>query len=101
MVMEAGEKLSRKDPPGANELDPSSPKRKAFRLGVWLIGMSFGALPLYFVIPFLSVSLEAKVRIGIVAWIFSSVIFCVGMLLSGKDGYLYLRGLLRSPFRKP
>lgn len=64
------------------------------------MGMSFGALPLYFVIPFLSVSLKAKVRIGIAAWIVSWGIFCVGMLLAGKDGYLYLRGLLRSQFRK-
>lgn len=64
------------------------------------MGISFGALPLYLVIPFLSVSLEAKVRIGIVAWIVSSVIFCVGMLLAGKDGYLYLRGFLRSQLRK-
>lgn len=98
--MEEGEKLSRMDPPRANELDSSSPKRKAFRMGVWLMGMSFVVLPLYLVIPFLSVSLEAKVRIGIVAWIVSSVIFCVGMLLAGKDGYLYLRGFLRSQFRK-
>lgn len=98
--MEGGEKLSRMDPRRKIELDPSNPKGKAFWIGVWLMGMSFGVLLLYLVIPFLPVSLEAKVLIGVVAWIVSWGIFCVGMLLSGKDGYLYLRGLLRSQFRK-
>lgn len=98
--MEGGKRLSRMDPPQKHEPNPRYPKGKAFWIGVGLMGISFGAVLLYLVLPFLPVSLEAKVRIGIVAWIVSWGIFCVGMLLAGKDGYLYLRGLLRSQFRK-
>ncbi|MFQ5853591.1 MAG: hypothetical protein ACE5JU_23785 [Candidatus Binatia bacterium] len=61
---------------------------------------SFGVFVLYLMIPFLPVSLKAKAGIAIVGWAIGWGLFLVGTLLAGKDGYRYLKQLVRSRFRK-
>ncbi len=76
------------------------PKGKAFWTGVGLMFCSFGVFLIYLVIPFLSVSFEAKASIAIAAWILSWGLFLVGTLLSGKEGYRFLKQLVRDRIRK-
>lgn len=80
--------------------NPANPKGKAFWTGVGLMFSSFGVFLVYLVIPFLSVSFEAKASIAIAAWIFSWGLFLVGTLLTGKEGYRYLKQLVRDRNRK-
>ncbi len=61
---------------------------------------SFAVFLVYLILPFLQLSLEVKVRIGIVAWVVSWTFFFAGMLLAGRDGYLYLRAWIRQQFRR-
>jgi hypothetical protein len=79
---------------------PARLKGKVFWTGVGLIFSSFGVFLLYLVIPFLSVSFEAKASIAIAAWILSWGLFSVGTLLTGKEGYRYLKQLVRDRIRK-
>ncbi|MFQ5801606.1 MAG: hypothetical protein ACE5JQ_01755 [Candidatus Methylomirabilales bacterium] len=83
------------------ESDPAFPKGRAFWIGVGLMAMSFGVFLMYLAIPFLPVSLEAKVGIGIAGWLISWGLFLGGILLAGKEGYSYLKQLLRRRLRKP
>ncbi len=59
---------------------------------------SFGVFLVYLVIPFLSVSFEAKASIAIAAWIFSWGLFLVGTLLTGKEGCRCLKQLVETEF---
>ncbi len=61
---------------------------------------SFGAFVLYLVILFLSVSFEAKASIAIATWTLSWGLFLIGTLLTGKEGYRYLRQFVRDQIRK-
>ncbi len=79
---------------------PGYPKGKALWTGIGLMASSFGIFPLYLVIPFLQVSFETKATIATAAWGLSWVLFFVGTLLAGKEGYPYLKQLVRSRFRK-
>lgn len=82
------------------EPDPAYPKGKTFWIGIGLMVASFGVVGFYLVIPFLPVSTEVMASILVIAWIASWGLFFLGTLLTGKDGYLYLKKLIQSRFRK-
>jgi hypothetical protein len=76
------------------------PSGKAFWVGIGLIIVSFGIMGFYLVIPFLPVSLNAKV--GIVLAISASGwgLFFVGSFITGKEGFPFLKQQVRNRFRK-
>lgn len=61
---------------------------------------SFGNFALFGIIPFLPVSLEMKAGIAIIGWAMSWLLFIIGSLLAGNEGYSYLKQLLRKWFQK-
>jgi hypothetical protein len=77
---------------GANELTPKG-NSPSFWLGVGLMAASFGIYLCYPAIPFLPISLAAKVGLGVVGSVVSWSIFFVGSLLAGREGRIYLRRL--------
>ncbi len=79
---------------------PIFPKGKAFWVGIGLMASSFGVFVLYLVIPFLSVSFEAKASIAVAGWAIAWGLFFIGTFLAGKDGYPYLKQLVRRRLRK-
>jgi hypothetical protein len=79
---------------------PLPPKGRGFWIGIGLIATSFVSLAVYIVVPFLRVSMQAKVRIVFAGWVLSWSLFLLGMFLTRNQGYLYLNRLLRSRFRK-
>ena len=82
------------------EPDLVLPKGKAFWIGIALMVMSFGPFGFYFVIPFLPVSSVNMLRLFVAGLIVSWGLFFIGTLLAGKDGYTYLRHLVRKRFQR-
>ena len=80
--------------------DLSFPKGKAFRVGIGLMIASFGFLVFYIVLPFLPVSSATMWRILLGGLIANWGMFFVGTLLAGRDGYPYLKHLVRKLFHK-
>jgi hypothetical protein len=78
----------------------TNPNGRAFWIGIGFMISSFGIMTFYFVIPFLPVSFKAKAGIVIVISAFSWGLFFVGTLFAGKEGYPFLKQLVRSRFRK-
>lgn len=94
---------SQREPEGAvptrkAESDPAYPKGRAFWVGIWLIGLSFGVFAFYPAIPFLSISLRAKATVAFVGWGISWGLFFLGTLLAGNEGYPYFKQLVRRRF---
>ncbi|MFQ5990249.1 MAG: hypothetical protein ACE5K9_10085, partial [Candidatus Methylomirabilales bacterium] len=73
-------------------------KGRAFWVGIWLIGLSFGVFAFYPAIPFLSISLRAKATVAFVGWGISWGLFFLGTLLAGNEGYPYFKQLVRRRF---
>ncbi len=88
------------DPMRKADTNHAYPKGRAFWIGMGLMAASFGVFVLYLVIPFLPVSFEVKASIAIAGWVIGWGVFLVGTFLAGKDGYPYLKQLVRSRFRK-
>ncbi|MFQ5846647.1 MAG: hypothetical protein ACE5IQ_03120 [Candidatus Methylomirabilales bacterium] len=88
------------DPVQHTKPDPARPKGKGFWIGVGLMASSFAVLGFYLVIPFLPVSEKTMVSMLGVGWLVSWGLFFVGTLLVGRDGYLYLKQLVRNWFRR-
>lgn len=84
----------------ADTVNPPYPKGRLFWIGIGLMAGSFGIFPFYFVIPFLPVSFKAKASLAIAAWVLNWGMFFVGTLFAGKEGYPFLKQLVRSRFRK-
>jgi hypothetical protein len=61
---------------------------------------SFGSIALFGIIPFLPVSSELKVGMAVIGWATSWLLFVIGSLLAGSEGYSYLKQLLRRWFQK-
>jgi hypothetical protein len=61
---------------------------------------SFGNIALFGIIPFLPVSSELKVGIAVIGWAMSWLLFVLGSLLAGTEGYSYVKQLLRRWFQK-
>jgi hypothetical protein len=62
---------------------------------------SFGNLALFGIIPFLPVSSELQAGIAVIGWAMSWLLFVIGSLLAGNEGYSHLKQLFRNGFRKP
>ncbi len=88
------------DPMQKVDTNPAYPKGRAFWIGIGLMATSFGVFVVYLVIPFFPVSFKAKASIAIAGWVIGWGVFLIGTLLAGKDGYPYLKQLVRSRFRK-
>ena len=56
---------------------------------------SFGNFALFGIIPFLPVSSEMKAGIAVIGWAVSWLLFVIGSLLAGSEGYSYLKQLFR------
>jgi len=56
---------------------------------------SFGSFALFGIIPFLPVSSEMKAGIAVIGWAVSWLLFVIGSLLAGSEGYSYLKQLFR------
>ena len=69
-------------------------------MGIGLIAASFGIFALFGVIPFLPVSSETKTGIAVIGWAVSWLLFFIGSLLAGNEGYSYLKQLFRRWFQK-
>ncbi len=88
------------DPGHKAEPEPSYPKGITFWIGIGFMVASFGVFVLYLAIPFLPVSTEAMATMFVVGWIVSWGLFFLGTVLTGKEGYQYLKQRFRSWFRK-
>jgi len=62
--------------------------------------VSFGNFALFGIIPFLPVSSEMKAGIAVIGWAMSWLLFVIGSLLAGNEGYSYLKQLFRRWFPK-
>ncbi len=70
----------------------------SFWLGVVMIAASFAIYPLYVVIAFLPVPLDARVAGAIIGSILSWAVFFTGALISGRRGVTYVkRWLTQNP----
>jgi hypothetical protein len=69
-------------------------------VGIGLIAASFGIFVLFGVIPFLPVSSETKTGIAVIGWAVSWLLFFIGSLLAGNEGYSYLKRLFRRWLQK-
>lgn len=88
------------DPHHKADLDLALPKGKAFWIGIGLMVMSFSAVLLYLLIPFLPVSSDTMLGMLVGGWVVSWGLFFAGTLLAGKEGYPYLKQLVRKQFQK-
>lgn len=79
---------------------PLRPREKGFRVGTGLMVTSFGSFALFGIIPFLPVSSEMKAGIAVIGWATSWLLFVIGSLLTGNEGYSYLKQLFRRWFQK-
>ena len=79
---------------------PLRPRERGFRVGIGLMVVSFGNFALFGIIPFLPVSSEMKAGIAVIGWAMSWLLFVIGSLLAGNEGYSYLKQLFRRWFPK-
>ena len=70
-----------------------------FRIGIGLMVLSFALYPIYGLIAFLPIPVQAKAGAGMAGWALSWSLFFVGSILAGKEGVELLRSRLR--WRKP
>jgi len=79
------------------ELDYNKMKRKKhlFRIGLILIGISFLVYPFYLYIPALPFTVKDKGVIFVASSMLSWGAFGCGTVLSGKEGYPYLKSFVR------
>ncbi|MGH7422894.1 MAG: hypothetical protein ACREJ1_04360 [Candidatus Methylomirabilales bacterium] len=61
---------------------------------------SFGNVALFGIIPFLPVSSETKAGIAVIGWAMSWLLFVIGSLLAGHEGYSYLKQLFQRWIQK-
>ena len=69
-------------------------------MGIGLMATSFGIFALFLIIPFLPVSSETKAGIAVTGWAVSWLLFFIGSLLAGNEGYSYLKQFFRRWFQK-
>ena len=67
-------------------------RRARFIAGIVLMSASFLVYPAYSVVPFLSLSDRMKIGVTLLTSLLSWGIFYVGIYLSGREGYEWLKG---------
>ncbi|MFQ5901339.1 MAG: transporter suffix domain-containing protein [Thermodesulfobacteriota bacterium] len=71
-------------------------ERFVFRIGVVFIAFSFTVYLIYFLIPFLPFSTRSKIIASVAIWGVGWLIFSVGLILSGKEGYRRFKEIVKS-----
>lgn len=90
------------DPHEEAELDLILPRGRAFWIGIGLMAISFSFLPVSAVLFYFYLPIPSDTMLGMLVggWIVSWGLLFVGTLLAGKEGYPYLKQLVRKRFQK-
>ncbi len=88
------------DPHQEAEPDLTLPRGRAFWIGIGLMAISFSFLPVSAVLFYLAMPSDTMLGMLVGGWIVSWGLTFVGTLLAGKEGYPYLKRIVRKRFQK-